>query len=67
MFSSASAGDVDSEQWQTSAEAHYDDEVLERVRRDRVRLCMREPLHRWSERQSDQPATWARELRAAAG
>ncbi|HEY2515903.1 MAG TPA: hypothetical protein VGI39_33765 [Polyangiaceae bacterium] len=56
-------GEADREQWERLVVNHYLDQTLERVRRDCVRMRMRNEAMRWSLEEHDRIQNWIRELR----
>ncbi len=58
-------GEADGDQWERLVVNHYLDDTLERVRRECVRLRMRNEAMRWSPEESRRIQDWIRELRTA--
>lgn len=58
-------GEADPNQWERLIVNHYLDEELERIRRDCVRIRMRNGAMRWSPQEHEQIWTWIRQLRCA--
>jgi hypothetical protein len=58
-------GEVDREQWERWVVNHYVDETLERVRRDCVRIRMRNEAMQWSPEEHERIQGWIRQLRSA--
>ncbi len=60
-----SSGEADREQWERLVVNHYLDQTLERIRRDCVRIRMRNEAMRWSPEEHGRIQDWIRELRTA--
>ncbi len=58
-------GEVDREHWERLVVNHYVDETLERIRRDCVRIRMRNEAMQWSPEEHGRIQAWIRELRSA--
>jgi hypothetical protein len=59
-------GEVEREQWERLVVNHYLDATLERIRRDCVRIRMRNEAMHWSPEEKGRIQAWIRELRTVA-